>query len=66
MKIAKENEKRNADILGRHISDLEKEINNDKTVIEREEVICDLCKQVVGKDKIIHIHDHIKSKQETW
>lgn len=58
-----ENERRNGDSLGLNISKLEIEIRNDKNILEKDEIVCELCKQVVGKDKIIHIQDHIKNKE---
>ena len=46
------------------ISKLSKEIQTIKISLSKDETICELCQQVVGKDSIIHLKDHLNKKEK--
>lgn len=64
MNVSLENNKRNIQRTDLEISKLEKEIKSLIDTLNKDEVVCELCQQVVGQDKLIHIKDHLNKKDE--
>jgi DNA repair exonuclease SbcCD ATPase subunit len=59
-----ENERKNYLRVSSEIAKLEIEITRIKDSFIEEEVICELCRQVVGNDKIIHLKNHLSEKEK--